>query len=806
MTACITLGQQTFDGLGRQRKVEVAGRSTHYHYQPGQLPPAANTLADGKRVTFAYQPHLGNALCSTTVEDMAPQTVAYHPTLGVPITASGALGSQEWQFTASGQPQRDTWKVDGQEHSTAWRHSLDGLLLGFTDANGVEHQRLYDAFGRLSELRVGEIRSTFTYDAFSRLASLTSADQGSGRQLFKQLTYDSMGREASSTFTITGVGAQRIATQTLAYSDLDQVVLRTWDDGQQQGQERFEYDVRGRLVRYTANAAAAPLDPFGNAILEQRFTFTSTDGLLQVTSLFADASQDLASFSYAEHDPTQVVSVSHSHASWPARIDLSYDACGRVIADSLGRSLSWSALDRLQRVQIDDHACDYAYDPSGNLCDRRLDDSLYRSFFSGGQLTHEQQGAACLEMVGDGSNLFALCKVAEGVRQTLLLGSDGQGSIRLEVGEQVRSRRYTAHGATSHDDDATFGYTGARREPLTGWYIPAGYRPYDPLLMCFLCPDNESPFGRGGINAYSYCGGDPVNRIDPDGHSWVTWAVAGAGLAIGIASTVASLGSLAPVISALLAGGALTSSAALAVSSAALNVMSLSTGAAAMALEASGKNQQAAKILGWISLGSGIASVVTGMAASASKGAGHGARFARRAGATKSRDTGMTRPLAWKGQSEVLYAEKLGQNDVAMHHNLWGKGIQAFETHGSSSGQLMNTAGQMDDPARIALKEIAPRLTGVSQDTPLVLLACSGGKSGAAQKLADVLQRPVYGYDKTIWVNQARWMQHLDVSPTDSSIPMQQISLARRLLGAKGPFSWYPDREIATGRLYFPQR
>ena len=37
-----------FDGLGRQRSVQVAGRTTHYHYRPGQLPPVANTLADGK--------------------------------------------------------------------------------------------------------------------------------------------------------------------------------------------------------------------------------------------------------------------------------------------------------------------------------------------------------------------------------------------------------------------------------------------------------------------------------------------------------------------------------------------------------------------------------------------------------------------------------------------------------------------------------------------------------------------------------------------------------------------------------------
>jgi len=59
--------------------------------------------------------------------------------------------------------------------------------------------------------------------------------------------------------------------------------------------------------------------------------------------------------------------------------------------------------------------------------------------------------------------------------------------------------------------------------------MPEGYRPYDPIIMGFLSPDSDSPFGQGGLNAYAYCAGDPVNRIDPSGHGWVTWLVAGIG-------------------------------------------------------------------------------------------------------------------------------------------------------------------------------------------------------------------------------------------------------------------------------------
>lgn len=62
-------------------------------------------------------------------------------------------------------------------------------------------------------------------------------------------------------------------------------------------------------------------------------------------------------------------------------------------------------------------------------------------------------------------------------------------------------------------------YTGAYQDPVTGGYpLGHGYRHYLPALMRFNAPDDWSPFGAGGINAYAYCAGDPINRVDPSGH------------------------------------------------------------------------------------------------------------------------------------------------------------------------------------------------------------------------------------------------------------------------------------------------
>nr|WP_269806463.1 RHS repeat-associated core domain-containing protein [Pseudomonas alloputida] len=51
---------------------------------------------------------------------------------------------------------------------------------------------------------------------------------------------------------------------------------------------------------------------------------------------------------------------------------------------------------------------------------------------------------------------------------------------------------------------------------------------YNPTLERFCSPDNISPFGKGGLNAYMYCAGDPVNRVDPTGH--LSFGIIGAGL------------------------------------------------------------------------------------------------------------------------------------------------------------------------------------------------------------------------------------------------------------------------------------
>ncbi|MDZ5738998.1 RHS repeat-associated core domain-containing protein [Pseudomonas asiatica] len=86
---------------------------------------------------------------------------------------------------------------------------------------------------------------------------------------------------------------------------------------------------------------------------------------------------------------------------------------------------------------------------------------------------------------------------------------------------QIVLPAYTPYGYSPAEAGlaSLLGFNGELQESHAGTYLLGnGYRPYSTLLMRFLAPDSWSPFGAGGLNAYSYCVNDPVNKSDPDGH------------------------------------------------------------------------------------------------------------------------------------------------------------------------------------------------------------------------------------------------------------------------------------------------
>lgn len=116
-----------------------------------------------------------------------------------------------------------------------------------------------------------------------------------------------------------------------------------------------------------------------------------------------------------------------------------------------------------------------------------------------------------------------------------LLGADRSGSPLLRARAQsAQPCIYTAYGCTSYLATAfvPLGFNGQPRTDNGLYLLGQGHRAYSPTFMRFLSPDAWSPFGKGGVNAYAYCKGDPVNFTDPSGRF-----LKGLGRALGLTRT-----------------------------------------------------------------------------------------------------------------------------------------------------------------------------------------------------------------------------------------------------------------------------
>lgn len=97
-----------------------------------------------------------------------------------------------------------------------------------------------------------------------------------------------------------------------------------------------------------------------------------------------------------------------------------------------------------------------------------------------------------------------------------LLATDQSNSV-LHAGHH--SMTYSPFGYCQNLVTAASGFSGEVFDPVMGGYLLGnGYRNFSPEIQRFHTPDSLSPFGAGGINAYVYCEGDPLNYIDPSGH------------------------------------------------------------------------------------------------------------------------------------------------------------------------------------------------------------------------------------------------------------------------------------------------
>ncbi|PBJ05065.1 hypothetical protein BSF43_39910 [Pseudomonas ogarae] len=164
--------------------------------------------------------------------------------------------------------------------------------------------------------------------------------------------------------------------------------------------------------------------------------------------------------------------------------------------------------------------CHYHYDPLDRLVSIASHKQVtLQRFYCKSQLTTETQDQVEHSIFQQGDQLLAQQRQGPTI-ETTLLATDQQRSVLLVLDAQPHAIAYLPYGHRPFGNGpmSVLGFNGERSDSVTGHYLLGnGHRAFNPVLMRFNSPDSLSPFGKGGLNPYAYCRGDPVNLRDPTG-------------------------------------------------------------------------------------------------------------------------------------------------------------------------------------------------------------------------------------------------------------------------------------------------
>lgn len=607
-TQTTLLGSQCFDGLGRITKKIIGGRTTIYTYEGVSPIPSSLKQPTNKTIKYSHIPELDNVISNLTADGIN-QKFNFNATTGQMVTAEE--GSTKIKLTryASGNLQSESFTRDDITLSTKHTYTLAGAINSYTDVTGNETVYERDEFGRLSSIKDAAMTINLKYDALGQLSVQSVTDNFSKTSLTTTLAYDEFGREISRTITdFVGLGVTLKVMQQWQKNDL--LALRTTYLGNELiSREKYVYDTCNRLFLYLANGSLLPQDAYGYEITSSIYKYDELNNLITITTGMKDGCIDTATYHYRNAtDPTQLTSVTHTHKNYPQTINLSYDANGCMAHDESGRKLDYDAIGRLLRNSSKDIIGDkYHYDALNRMVGAGTTHHLY---YRASELVCE-----LLTSQGEGIRFVKIGHTCLGVHQKnklTLTAVDHHDSLLLSRRIDQSSRQlhlWTPYGSGKSPNHLP-GFNGERVDQTSGAYhLGNGYRAYNPALMRFNCPDSLSPFGAGGINPYAYCAGDPVNRIDPSGHiSWVGWLGISLGV-IGLGLTLFAIGAAIAATGGIMA--ALSASSTTTLVAGGLGVISDVAAIASGVIEES--NPQASAVLGWVSLGTGVAGIGLGI-------------------------------------------------------------------------------------------------------------------------------------------------------------------------------------------------
>ncbi len=487
-----------------------------------------------------------------------------------------------YQYDNRGLLTEQSWSRNQKRHTLSLQYDADRRLVTLSDSDGQSMHYRYTPNGHLLKIRFPDNRSiSYTLDDYDRIIKQTDANQTEQHFIYQP---KDKGRLSSLK-----VNSSRFDFH---YGEDDNglrgKLLKRTAKAEATGvtETRFRYGVFGQMVESTSNnpnmkyGVSYNFKPWGelskqvqklakkDQMPQQHTTEYRYDGMKRLTDEVHSTNQGEKFQKHYRYDGNSnlLTEESHSNCGPGQNLQYSYNSLDQLVNITAGDVVNPLLHDDNGHLTQDHKGAQYKYDDAGFLLQVQPQQrpATHYTYWPNGLLSQRSTGNAQshfypdqhkkMQTVVKNGQWHSLVRHGNSIvgRQTnqgldqFFKANESTGAVlQQSKGEtQLRLHRYDAYGKPlqhSLTDDTDFTWNQELTEPETGLtYLR--HRFHHPELRRFITRDNVHV-----DNRYAYTHGDPVNYIDPTGHSALGRYLGGAGMilaaVIGLVFAIPTMGS-----------------------------------------------------------------------------------------------------------------------------------------------------------------------------------------------------------------------------------------------------------------------